>query len=363
MTDTPTGPAGDPTGPDTPTDGPTVPAGLAGDPTGPTAPGRSARASRRTARLTAAVGLVLGTVAVAFVARSLVRDWDEAESAIRDARLGWIVAALVLAVAAMVAIAVVWRSVFALLGVRARVDRVIAWYFVGELGKYLPGGVWPVLGRGELARRGGVPRVRAYASVGLSLVLLYLTAMFVAVAFLPFALAGSGADGWMLILAALPVGVLALHHAVLERFVAFATRISGREIDVRIPRWGESLTVILHYVPSWLLVGASTWAVARALDPNASFARVVFAAVLSWIAGFLAVPVPAGAGVREAVIVATSGLGGGVAAATAIVARLLFGVADGVGAAVGAALLRRRGGGAVGPLPGEEPGSGPVSDR
>ena len=36
----------------------------------------------------------------------------------------------------------------------------IGWYFAGELGKYLPGGIWPVFGRGQLAyRRGGISQI------------------------------------------------------------------------------------------------------------------------------------------------------------------------------------------------------------
>lgn len=309
--------------------------------------------SRRRARISALIGTVLAGAAIWFVVRRLSRDWEAAEDAIRGASAGWLVLASVLAAAAVTAMAIPWRGVLELVGVRAPLGRVISWYFVGEIGKYLPGGVWPVLGRGELARRGGVPRARAYASVGLSLVLLYLTAMFVAVLFLPFSLGGSGVSAWMAMLLALPVGLVLLHQRVLEWIRATMARLLRRDLDVTVPRWGDSLRLILAYTPSWLLVGVSTWAVARALDPAASLPRLVFAAVLSWIAGFLAVPVPAGAGVREAVIVATSGLGGGVAVATAVVARLLFCLVDGGGAALSAPLLRRgRRGAVIGPLPG-----------
>src|SRR5690606_4799199 len=126
------------------------------------------------------------------VVRTLVEEWDEAEAAISDAELTWLVVAVVLATAGMARIGPVWGRVLRRFGVHVGTGRVLAWYFVGELGKYLPGGVWPVVGRGELARRGGVPRTRAYASVALSLGMLYLAAMFVAAAFLPFAVTGGG---------------------------------------------------------------------------------------------------------------------------------------------------------------------------
>jgi uncharacterized membrane protein YbhN (UPF0104 family) len=312
---------------------------------GATAGGRGVRAG-------SVIGLLLGGAALLVVVRTLGREWEEAEAHLRDARPLWLVAALVLAALGMASIGVVWGRVLHQLGVTVRVVRVVAWYFVGELGKYLPGGVWPVVGRGELARRGGVPRSRAYTSVGLSLGLLYLASLFVVAGFVPFALSDGGFSPWMLCLLALPVGVVALHHRVLEAVLVFVRRRTGREVPVEVPRWRQSLALVAMYVPTWLFIGTATWAVARSLTPDAPFARVVFAAVLSWVAGFLAVPVPAGAGIREAVLLATSGLDGGVAAATAIVARLIFIAVDAGGALLGApAATRRRGGVRVGPVP------------
>jgi uncharacterized membrane protein YbhN (UPF0104 family) len=75
--------------------------------------------------------------------------------------------------------------------------------------------------------------------------------------------------------------------------------------------------------------------------------------VLSWVVGFVLVPVPGGVGVREAVFVAAAGsLDPGIAAAAAIVARAIFVVVDALGAAIGSAALRRVGAPAVsGPEP------------
>jgi glycosyltransferase 2 family protein len=66
--------------------------------------------------------------------------------------------------------------------------------------------------------------------------------------------------------------------------------------------------------------------------------------VLSWIVGFVLVPVPGGVGVREAAFVAAAGsLDPGIAAATAVAARALFVLVDALGAALGALALRRAG--------------------
>jgi uncharacterized membrane protein YbhN (UPF0104 family) len=305
-------------------------------------PGTAASRGRRSARISTIVGLVIGVVACGFVVKTLGSEWDRVREALADASPGFLVLGLLAASVGMTTIAAGWTDVLALLGPHVSRWRVIGWYYIGELGKYLPGGVWPVLGRGELARRGGVGRSVAYASVGLSLATLYLAAAMTALVFLPFSLAGGGHVGAeMLLLLLLPAGLLALHPKVLDPFLALARRATRRDLVIPVPPWRDTVAVVARYVPAWLFVAAATWCVARAVDPDAPVSRIAFAAVLSWIAGFAAVPVPAGAGVREAVFIAASGLDPGLGATVAVATRVLFIIADGGGAAVAAPLLRR----------------------
>ena len=56
----------------------------------------------------------------------------------------------------------------------------MSWFFVGQLGKYVPGGIWPVVGQAELARRGGTTRGIAYSATAMSMVATFLGAATVA---------------------------------------------------------------------------------------------------------------------------------------------------------------------------------------
>lgn len=304
---------------------------------------RPASNRRRATVVSTAIGVVAGLLAGAFVVRALLRDRDTIEDALDVAEPGWILLALALAAVGMVAIAVPWRAVLGVLGGSLSLTQIVARYFVGELGKYLPGGVWPILGRGELARRAGVPRPAAYGSVLLSLAALYLAAMLVVAVGLPTIVGGDGSE-WLLALVLLPIGVVALHPRVLGAVVALLARITRRPLDVVIPSWGTAVFLVVRYVPAWLAIGGATWAVARSLDPSAAIFDVGTAAVLSWIVGFVVVPVPGGVGVREAAFVAAaSSLDPGLAAVVAVVTRVLFVVVDAVGAGVGSTMLRRHG--------------------
>jgi uncharacterized membrane protein YbhN (UPF0104 family) len=306
----------------------------------PTPPSRTSRATA----VSGFVGLALAVIAVVFVLRTLLRDRDQIGDALAEAATGWLLVAFGVAAIGMLLIALPWRRAMRLVGGDLPLGQVVARYFVGEIGKYVPGGVWPILGRGELARRHGVRRTAAYGSVALSLAALYLAAMFVVVALLPALLSGDDGSGPVGVVLLLPVGLVALHPRVLEALVRLVERAARRSITVELPAWRESVWLVALYVPAWLAIGTATWVVARALDPGAELLQVGAAAVLSWIVGFVLVPVPGGVGVREAAFVAAAGsLDPGIAAATAVAARATFVLVDALGAAAGALALRRSG--------------------
>lgn len=301
----------------------------------------AARPSRRRATVASVLaGSVIGVVAAAFVVRTLARDWDEISEVIADARPGWLGLAVALAALGSLTMAALWQRALRLLDADLARTQVVARYFVGEIGKYLPGSVWSVLGRGELARRAGVRRGAAYTSVALSLVALYLAAAIVVAAGLPF-LVGSGSAGAWWVVPLVAAGLICLHPAVLGCLVGLAERLLRRDLNLVVPAWRDSAVLVLSYTTAWLGVGTATWAMARALDSGASWPHVTVAAVLSWLIGFLLVPVPGGVGVREAAFVAAaSSLAPGVAAAVAVGSRAMFVALDALGAGAGALVLR-----------------------
>ncbi|OWY61332.1 hypothetical protein B7486_64330, partial [cyanobacterium TDX16] len=105
------------------------------------------------------------------------------------------------------------------------------------------------------------------------------------------------------------------------------------------------------------LVAAATWCTARALDPSPSVAPIVFATLASWVVGMVVLPVPGGLGVREAVFatLASTALPVGVAATVAVVARLVFMLADAAGVALAAPLARRQPSSLAAPEPSAAP--------
>lgn len=295
---------------------------------------------RPLSRILSIAGSFVGLLGLFFVIRVIASEWDQIERSIRDADLRLMGAAVVVGAGGMGWIGFQWANVVdAIGGGRVRVRSIMRSYFIGQMGKYVPGGVWPVMGRAELLTRSGTARAVAYPSVGLSMATTYLAAVILAAGAAPFVLwSGDRTRAWILL--ALPAGAAALHPAILRRVAALGERVFSRGSPVTVPPWRVTLLLVVRHVPAWVLISGATYLIGRSLGFDPGLAAIAFATPLAWAAGLAAVPVPGGIGVREAVFVGlTAGsIGRPEAAAIAVTARLIFIAADLLTAAIAATI-------------------------
>ena len=79
-----------------------------------------------------------------------------------------------------------WQVLLAGLGSPLRTTVVGRIYFIGQLGKYLPGSVWPILAQMELGAAHRVPRARSATTAVLAMMIGLLTGLITALVTLPF---------------------------------------------------------------------------------------------------------------------------------------------------------------------------------
>lgn len=293
---------------------------------------------RRAVAPVAAVAIIV--VGVAMLVRTVIEHRREVGDALADASWTWLAAGALLALVSVAGLAERWRAALGALGARTPFGSALAMFTAGQLGKYAPGGLWQVVGQGELATRSGVPRRSAYASVMLSTITLVGGAAVVVAASRPTPF-GSSTPAWAV------VGGLAIAALVVEphlrrrllRMVKIDEPVATRRI----------VALVVGAIPTWLCIGVSTWCITRSLVPSAPVGPVVVAAVASWLVGIVTLPAPGGIGVREGVFAASlvavvPTVGAGTAALVALVARLAFVIVDlawlPLGRAVGGALSR-----------------------
>ncbi len=283
-----------------------------------------------------AVAIGLGSYAVA-------RDWTHVWAALASLGVLTVAAALVSVLLALLATMQVWRRLLAALGSPLPARAAAQIMFVGQLGKYLPGSLWPVLAQMELGAAHQVPRRRSATAAVLTMLLSLLTGLFAALVALPF-FARSHRYWWAFLFA--PVLVVLLHPRVLNPVLRRLLRLARRP-DLEMPLTGRAiLTASAWALVSWVFYGLQIWLLATRLGaPDGKTAPLAVGGfALAWSAGFLVVFVPAGVGVREVVLIAALHPVLHVADATAVVAlvsRVLLTAGDLLTAAASAGYARR----------------------
>ena len=289
------------------------------------------------------VGLAIGVAGLAFVGIRIARDWDQIVETMRSANPAWLVAAVVAGLVSMTLIAVNWLSLIARRGHATSLSTGLSWFFVGQLGKYVPGGIWPVVGQAELASRAGPDRRSTYLATASSMITTLLGAVAVA------AVSGlvSPYDRWItaaLIGLGLTVGFASLALPPVRNALGrSASAIARRPVDLPDARVVAVYTV--RHVPVWVMYGAMNICVFVALGGSIDTGLavdLVFASALSWIVGFVVIGVPGGIGVRESVFVGlmTGPIGATLALSVAVTSRLVTVVVDLTGAIAAATLSR-----------------------
>ncbi len=250
------------------------------------------------------------------------------------------------ALVALGANALSWRAVMRALGLRSTRREAARVFFISQVGKYVPGSVWPVVAQTEFARDHGVDRVRALiGSLGAMIVGVVTAGVIGAVGTTVFVPGAFAAYWWVLPIAAGLAVVLV--PSVLRRIVARAMAMRGGHGEAPKIAARDLMVAILWSATMWALLGVHAWILLRHIAPGPSISWPLATGVmaLAWLVGFVVVFAPAGAGAREAAFVV---LLGAVATAPqalglALASRVLMTLADAVALVIGLALHRSKG--------------------
>lgn len=212
-------------------------------------------------------------------------------------------AAGVLAVLGTVLIEQTWFALLRGLGVEARHRAGAAMFFVTQLGKYVPGSVWPLVAQMRFGALWGVPRRLMLATHVLLLAAITASGVAVGAVLLPWSSPGGLVRYWWLLLLLVPLAAV-LHPRILPTVLDRLLERVGREpTGARLS--GRGLASALgSAVSTWVVLGLHLVVLAGAFrSPDGA---VVAAAVggigLAWAAGLAFVHAPAGAGVRDGVL-------------------------------------------------------------
>ena len=256
------------------------------------------------------------------------------------------VGALVAVLVGLLASALVWRALLADLGSRLPLRVALHVFFLGQLGKYLPGSVFAVAAQMELGRDQGVSRSRVGTASLVFMGVLTATGLLVAATVLPLT-SPDALRTYFWVLAVLPVGLVCLAPPVLTRLVGVGLRLLRREPLSRPLSWRGLGASVGWALVMWAAYGGQVLLLLQT-QPRTGEGSLPLLALggfaLAWTVGFLFLLAPAGAVLREGVLVLALApvLDHPAATAVAVVSRAVMTLGDLLWGAVGA-LLRPRG--------------------
>ncbi len=292
-------------------------------------------------RLLDVIRIVVALLVTVAVGIAVYRNWNDVTTHLSEISGASLAGAFVLGLLAPVFTQLGWRVLLADLGTRLPLPAGASVFFVGQLGKYLPGSVWSVVAQADMGSRLGVPRRRMGVAGLLSILLSVLTGAIVGIPALPLLVARSGEVGSLWWFAPALVLLLLLWPRLLNWGIARLLKLLRRDpLEHSLTAPAIALTSV-WYALAWLSAGLSILTLAHALTPGTPVRDLVVTSVcgfaLASAIGMFSVFVPAGVGVRDGVLALLLGalMPFPAAIAVVVVSRFFTVVADVVVAAFG----------------------------
>ncbi|MEP6598565.1 MAG: lysylphosphatidylglycerol synthase domain-containing protein [Actinomycetota bacterium] len=291
----------------------------------------AAQENPRADRSRAVLGVIAVAVVIAAAGLAIYHQRRSFASALHHVGISSMLASLLVAALSTALTFLVWRGVLHGLGVDMPWGLGVRVFFTSQLGKYLPGSVWPVLIQMEAGRARGASRRTMLAANLVTIVLSCAVGFTVASALLPLTDSRALSRYWWL-LVALPFLLALLHPRavpmVLDRVFALLRREPlGQRLPVR-----DSVMASAWSVASFVAQGLHIAILVLAIH-GGGFSTVLLCIggmALAVSAGVLFIPAPAGAGIRDVLLslVLSGVLTSGEALAVVVASRVILIVAD-----------------------------------
>lgn len=256
----------------------------------------------------------LAAVAVYFAGAQVAGHWTEMASYEWQLNFGWLALSVIGHILTFVLFSKVWCILISGFGYQVPLKYGFKIGYIANLGRYIPGKIWPVFGMTYLAKQIGIREEISVTSWIIAL-LFTLPAAFLAgacaVILYPDLLSGElesfyGTTGW--IFAAVTFGISLTLVVAPNQFLAlfnlglklFKRKPLGFRLSV-----STAASVYFGYFICWLCYGLSFWLFIKAIvaEPDIPAMAAAGSFVLAYQIGYLALFAPGGLGVRELALI------------------------------------------------------------
>jgi len=256
--------------------------------------------------LFAALKILIALVVCGCVGWKLCTSWNEIKEFPWTPNYPVLVLAGICYAVAFIPAAVFWRYAIQTLGQKPGLYETFRAYYIGHLGKYVPGKAMVLIIRTGLLNHEKTKITAAGASVFVETMTMMAVGAFIAalIAAVWFRQTEHGNLPWLLALGVMVGTMLPIlppvFHFVAKRLKKFKVELEGLSFKTLAVGW------VLN-IPVWIVLGVSLWLTMQGLGVEsesviAELPTCILAVSLSIVAGFVSM-LPAGLGSREAVMI------------------------------------------------------------
>ena len=251
---------------------------------------------------------------------------------------GLLLLALLAAGLYLIGQAIIWQQIVSDLVMPMAWRTGLRTWMISNMGRYLPGSVWHLVGRVVMGQGAGVSRASGALGVLLEQSLQLLSALLIVGLSLPFWPEDSFVRSWSWLAWLVPLGFVVIHPRLFFPLLNMLLSRLGRDRIAATLSYHTMWRYTVYYLLDHLANGLSLACAILALEaPVSVVPAVIGGALFAWTVGYLTILAPGGLGVREVIV--TEALGPVVGREVAAVGAFLWRAANIVTEALGALIF------------------------
>lgn len=248
-------------------------------------------------------GILLAILILGFMAKEFVQNWQNIQPYLVNAKINILILAIILYAIAFLATGYNWAYLLWRMDRRVGRREYLHIHMVSALARYIPGGIWNIVGKAYMCTEKGVEKSATTASMILEYVFQILSSGLFLLFFLPVLMQ----ELLTPLLTGLFIAVVFLVIFLLPWAVRMGVRILGKIFreDLSGMRMENRYVyrILIQYVAVWLFTGFGLIILVSAFEEISWIqgGYLMLSYPISWVAGFLS-PSPNGMGIREGVL-------------------------------------------------------------
>lgn len=248
-------------------------------------------------------GICLAIIIIGFMVQQFFQNWQDIKPYLANMNPWIMLAAVVIYMMAFLATGYNWSYILWTMDSKHNRKEYLNIHMVSALARYIPGGIWNIVGKALMCTEKEVEKSATTASMILEYVFQIISSGLFCVFFIPVLIREVLTPPLM---AAALIGVVVLI-VLLPWGVRLGTRLLGKLFreDLSSLKLNNNYVykILIRYILVWLLTGVGLIVLVKAFKPIEGMQGLylVLSYPVSWVAGFLS-PSPNGMGIREGVL-------------------------------------------------------------